>query len=120
LAVPGPPQIAAVPRPPPPSSATPAAIGSQYRSLLAGWLDGHKRYPENARQRGEQGRAVLRFRVDRTGRVLDYAVIGSTSFPDLDSAVEAMMRTANMPPFPSGMTETEIEVTVAIQFSLTR
>jgi protein TonB len=112
------PQVASIPRPAP---APPAAtISPDYRTLLSGWLESHKRYPEDARQRGEEGRAVLRFRVDRYGRVLDYAVVSSTGFADLDRAVEAMMRGATMPAFPPSMTMPEIEVSVTIRFGLSR
>jgi protein TonB len=95
-------------------------ISADYRSALAGWLESHKRYPESARQRGEQGRAVLRFRLDRSGRVIDYAVVSGTGYADLDATIEAMMRGATMPSFPASMTEPQIEVTVAIHFGLTR
>ena len=110
-----PPQMAAIPSPPPAPT-----ISSDYRAMLSGWLERHKRYPEEARQRGEEGRAVLRFRVDRSGRVLDYSVVGSTGFADLDAAVQAMMRGAVLPPFPPSMREPEIEVSVTIRFGLSR
>ncbi|HZK92369.1 MAG TPA: energy transducer TonB [Stellaceae bacterium] len=112
-------QVAAVPRLPPAPSPGPT-ISPDYRTVLSGWLEAHKRYPDDARQRGEQGRAVLRFRVDRYGRVIDYAVVSSTGFADLDAAVENMMRGATMPPFPASMTEPEIEVSVTIRFGLSR
>ena len=108
-----PPQVASIPPPAP-------TVSADYRTLLSGWLESHKRYPEEARQRGEQGRAVLRFRVDRYGRVLDYAVVSSTGYADLDQAVENMMRGATMPPFPPSMPEPEIEVSVTIRFGLAR
>jgi periplasmic protein TonB len=88
--------------------------------MLSSWLESHKHYPEEARQRGEEGRAVLRFRVARSGRVLDYSVVGSTGFADLDAAVQDMMRGASLPPFPPSMTEPEIEVSVTIRFGLNR
>jgi periplasmic protein TonB len=109
------PQMASIPSPPPAPTISP-----DYRSLLSGWLEAHKRYPEEARQRGEEGRAVLRFRVDRYGRVLDYAVVSSTGFADLDASVQNMMRGATMPPFPPSMREPEIEVSVTIRFGLAR
>jgi protein TonB len=107
--------MASVPSPPPAPT-----ISSDYRTLLSGWLESHKRYPEEARQRGEEGRVVLRFRVDRYGRVLNYQVVSSSGYGDLDQAVGNMMRGATMPPFPPSMTEPEIEVSVVIRFGLSR
>jgi len=95
-------------------------VSPGYRSLLSAWLESHKRYPESARARGEEGRAVLRFRVDRSGRVLNYALAASTGFADLDAAIDAMMRGATLPPFPADMAASDVEVSVTVRFSLTR
>lgn len=103
----------------PPPRPTPT-ISPDYRMALSNWLESHKRYPEVARQRGEQGSGVLRFRVDRTGHVLDYAVIHSTGYADLDNAIQEMMHGAVLPPFPPSMTEPEIEASVTIRFGLSR
>ena len=105
-----------------PQAASPAApateISDDYRGALRVWLEGHKNYPEAARQRGEKGRVGLRFSVERSGRVLDYAVISSSGYPDLDAAGEAMIRGAALPPFPADMTTPEIEVSVTVDFGL--
>jgi protein TonB len=95
-------------------------VSTGYISTLHGWLDSHKRYPESARARGEEGRAVLRFRVDRSGRVLNYALAGSTGYADLDASIDAMMRGATLPPFPADMTASDVEVSVTVRFALTR
>jgi protein TonB len=95
-------------------------VSGNYRAALSAWLEGHKRYPESARSRGEEGRAVLRFRVDRSGRVLNYALVGSTGFADLDASIDAMMRGATLPPFPADMTASDVEVSVTVRFALTR
>ena len=110
-----------MPAPAPPPVAAPApTISAGYRAELSAWLESHKRYPDSARERGEQGRVVLRFHVARSGRVLDYAVSGSSGYPDLDAAVDAMMRGATLPPFPADMAAPEIEVSVTVRFALTR
>ena len=109
--------MAATPVPAPVPSPE-ASVG--YRALLSAWLESHKRYPDAARQRGEEGRAVLRFSVDRSGRVLDFAVTSSSGYPDLDQSVEEMMRGATLPPFPAGMPQPEMQVSVTIRFSLRR
>ena len=104
-----------VPAPVPSSEVSPG-----YRALLSAWLDSHKRYPDSARQRGEEGRAILRFAVDRSGRVLSFAVAQSSGFPDIDASIEEMMRNATLPPFPATMTQSRIDVSVTVRFSLAR
>jgi protein TonB len=115
-------QTAAMPRIPMPAPVPRSApvVSPSYRAMLSAWLESHKRYPESARERGEEGRATLRFRVDRSGRVLNYAVASSTGYPDLDAAIDAMMRGALLPPFPADMTASDVEVSVTVHFSLTR
>ena len=113
------PQTAYAPTPVP-APVPSAEVSPGYRALLSAWLESHKRYPDSARQRGEEGRAVLRFAVDRAGRVLDFAVAHSSGYPDLDSSIEEMMRGAVLPPFPASMTQSRIDVSVTIRFSLAR
>jgi periplasmic protein TonB len=115
----GAPQTAFAPTP------APAPVPSHevtpgYLALLSAWLENHKRYPDSARQRGEEGRSVLRFTIDRSGRVIDFAVAGSSGYPDLDASIEEMMRGAVLPPFPANMTQPRIDVSVTIRFSLAR
>ena len=114
-----PPQTAAAATPVPAPVPSPEAAAG-YRALLSAWLESHKRYPEPARERGEQGHVVLHFLVDRSGRVLDYTVVSSSGYPDLDQSVEEMMRGATLPPFPPAMPEPRMEVSVTIRFSLRR
>jgi len=113
------PQTAYAPTPVP-APAPSSEVSPGYRALLSAWLDSHKRYPDSARQRGEEGRAILRFAVDRSGRVLSFAVAQSSGFPDIDASIEEMMRNATLPPFPAGMTQQRIDVSVTIRFSLAR
>jgi periplasmic protein TonB len=112
-----PPAQTAYARIPAPAPAV-SEVSAGYRALLGAWLERHKRYPEQARERGEEGRAVLQFTVDRSGRVLDFAVIRSSGYPDLDTAVESMMRDALLPPFPADMPQSSLKVAVGIRFSL--
>jgi TonB family protein len=98
----------------------PSKVSPDYRALLGAWLASHKRYPEQARERGEEGRAVLQFTVDRSGRVLHFSVTTSSGYAELDAAVESMMRGASLPPFPADMPQSSITVSVPIRFSLHR
>jgi periplasmic protein TonB len=119
LAPVAPPQTAAAATPVPAPAPSPEATAG-YRALLSAWLESHKRYPETARQHGEEGHAVLRFEIDRSGRVLDYAVISSSGYPDLDQSIDEMMQGATLPPFPAGMPQLRMQVSVTIRFSLRR
>lgn len=114
-----PPQTASAATPVPAPVPSPEASAG-YRALLSAWLESHKRYPDASRQRGEEGNAVLRFEVDRGGHVIEYAVTKSSGYPDLDASVEEMMRSATLPPFPAGMPQPRMEVSVTIRFSLRR
>lgn len=115
-------QTAMVPPQAVPLAPTPTGpvVSAGYRAALSAWLESHKHYPESARERSEEGRAVLQFRVTRSGRVLTYALLQSTGHPDLDAALDQMMRGASMPPFPADMAVPEVEVSVAIRFALAR
>jgi periplasmic protein TonB len=95
-------------------------FAANYRGMISAWFEAHKHYPDAARQQGEQGSVGLRFRVDRFGRVLNYALLTRTGYSDLDAGIDQMMRGAQLPPFPPGMTESQIEVSLTIRFSLVR
>jgi protein TonB len=118
---------APAPQVPPPAPA-PAAytppprpdLEAGYKASLGRWFESHKRYPDSAREHAEQGSAVVRFRVDPSGRVLSFSLAQSTGYPDLDRAVEAMLDGAQLPPFPAGLTLSSLDVAVTLRFSLTR
>ncbi len=46
-----------------------AAISPGWQSALGAWLQANKTYPDEARRRGDEGRATVRFTVSREGRV---------------------------------------------------
>jgi periplasmic protein TonB len=78
-------QSAAVPTMPAPD------FTANYRGMISAWFETHKHHPDAARQRGEEGSVGLRFRVDRFGRVLDYALLASTGYSDLDAGTDQMI-----------------------------
>ena len=62
---------------------------------------------------------LLGFSVDRNGRVLEHRVVRSSGYPALDQEVTSMIERAQpLPPFPASMTETRLDLTVPIRFSL--
>jgi periplasmic protein TonB len=92
----------------------------RYVAMVSAWLERHKRYPDSARERNEEGSVALRFRIERSGAVLGYTKLASTGYSDLDAGVDDMMRDARLPPFLPGMTESEVDISVTIRFNLTR
>jgi periplasmic protein TonB len=113
---------ASAPAPAPAAPATPAAVAAVSRgwqSALGAWLQQHRTYPQAARQDNEQGRAVVRFTVDRDGHVADVELVTSSGSRILDDAAQAMLRGANVPPFPAEMTQDQAVITVPLRYSLT-
>jgi periplasmic protein TonB len=92
----------------------------RYVAMVSAWLERHKRYPDSAREHGEEGSVALRFRIERSGAVLGYSKLASTGYSDLDAGIDDMMRDARLPPFLPGMTESEVDISVTIRFNLTR
>ena len=96
-----------------------AAAQANWQGLLLAHLERHKNYPRAARKRQEQGTSLLRFRMDRSGRVLSYALAGSSGYEALDAEVLAMIERAQpLPPLPAEVTEAVVEIVVPVQFAL--
>lgn len=96
-----------------------ASPSPAYLYLLFQQLERNKVYPHAARIRKEQGTALLRFVVDRQGRVLTHRIDRSTGHGDLDREVEEMLNRAQpLPVMPTDMMQAQIEIVVPIQFYL--
>ena len=97
---------------------TPGAAKS-YLSTVRAWLEAHKRYPRAARLRHHEGTVLLRFVLDRTGRVVSYQIERTSGFPLLDRAVEKLIQRASpFPAMPSDMEQQQLELIVPVAFSL--
>ncbi len=91
--------------------AAPAAgPGPEWRGALAAWLAAHRRYPEAARQRDEEG---------VVGRVTSVSVIRSSGSPVLDGAAKDMLAGQRVPA-PAGMAQPDATVSVNIRYALDR
>ncbi len=101
------------------SAARPARIAADWQHSVLGWLAAHKTYPDEARRRGEEGRVVLRFTVDRLGKVLGVELVSGSGSPRLDDAAQAMLHNASLPPFPAEMPQDRVTATVQIRYRLT-
>ncbi|MCK7576413.1 MAG: energy transducer TonB [Chromatiales bacterium] len=92
---------------------------ANYQGTLAAWLNRHKRYPDRARRLRQQGTVRVSFTIDRQGRLISHRIVGASGYPLLDQEVEALVRRASpMPPFPAGLTQSQLTITVPISFNL--
>lgn len=81
---------------------TGAGAQVDWRAAVLAALARVKRYPDDARDRGLTGRAVVTFTVSRDGSVGGVALAASSGVPVLDAATLAMPRRAALPPMPPG------------------
>jgi periplasmic protein TonB len=92
---------------------------STWRSQIAAILEHNKRYPQEARERREQGVAQLAFSIDREGRVLSSRIVTSSGFSALDEETLALVQRAR--PFPAPPPEvsgSEIKFTVQVRYGI--
>jgi protein TonB len=106
------------PAPAPAEAQSTPVVDPSWQSGVAAWLAAHKSYPEDARRRGEEGRVVIRFTVERSGQVLDAEVVGSSGSARLDAATLALLRGASLPAFPAPMTQGRVTITTSVRFTL--
>jgi protein TonB len=85
---------------------------------LSNWLERNKTYPEAARRYGDEGRASVRFTVDRDGKVRGVVLLRGTGSTVLDEAVQELLRSARVPAFPPTMAQPEVTVSVSIRYTL--
>lgn len=98
----------------PPSDAVP-----NWQGLILARLEREKKYPRAARMRRQEGVVQLRFRLDRDGNVLSYAIARSAGFALLDQEVLAMIQRAKrLPPPPPEIAQSPLELIVPVQFFL--
>ena len=89
---------------------------SNYRGLVAAHLARYKRFPTDARSRGDQGVASVAFSLDTGGRVSSVALVRGSGVASLDQEVQAMVHRAS--PFPAPPSGRPMSFTVPVSFRL--
>jgi protein TonB len=116
------------PAPPPPQVAVAPAVTAPprprvtpgYEGELVARLERALRYPRELRVRGIGGAPLVRFTLDRSGKVLAFSLVQSSGHRALDEEALATVRRADpLPPFPPEMTQGEHDFTVPLVFRLT-
>jgi protein TonB len=95
------------------------AAEQNWQSLLVSKLERAKRYPSEARARGEQGVAQLAFSIDRNGGVHNARIVHSSGSELLDSETLALIARAQpLPAPPAELAGTEIAIVVPIRYNI--
>jgi len=95
------------------------AAEQNWQSLLVSKLERAKRYPAEARARGEQGVAQLAFSIDRNGGVHNARIVRSSGSSVLDSETLALIARAQpLPAPPPELAGTEIAIVVPIRYNI--
>jgi protein TonB len=109
---------------PSPQAGNPAPSQAKvsWQSRLLAHLNRHKRYPEDARRRGQEGVVKLRFVVDGRGNVLRFELASRSGSHSLDRATLQMIRRAQpLPPPPAELLrDGSLEVVAPVVYSLQR
>lgn len=92
---------------------------TDYLALVQAWLERHKEYPRRAQLRRIEGTAVLRFVMDRDGKVLSFRLERGSGHAVLDEAVREMVERASpFPPLPAEIHQANLELVVPVSFYL--
>ncbi len=90
-----------------------------WKSQLVARLERAKRYPSEARARGEHGTAQLAFSVDRRGGVHHARIVRSSGSSLLDRETLALVaRAAPLPPPPPEVKGAQIAIVVPIRYDI--
>lgn len=87
-----------------------------FRAAVAQRVAGMKRYPPAARDRGEEGKPVVAFMLDRAGRLVSVSLAKSSGHADLDAETLAMVRRAA--PFPAPPPGAGLGFSLGVNFRL--
>lgn len=102
------------------SIADDAEVKALYEQTISLWIQKFRLYPEEARANGEQGRSVVRVRIDRRGNIRYSAIESSAGSELLDIATLDMVRRANpVPAVPDDYPDGEVfEFLIPVTYKL--
>lgn len=90
-----------------------------YYGIILTRLESVKRYPDEARKLGREGKVLVRFVLDRSGKVLSCRIEKGSGLAAIDREVMDMVRkAAPFPPFPDSIVRDELVLVAPVVFSL--
>jgi len=100
-----------------PTLSPPADQLSRYFALVKGIIESRKRYPEEAKRRGEEGTVVVSFTIDESGKPVNVRLASSSGSPSIDNETLRLIRSLKFPPPPDGK---PINLRVEVEYQLRR
>jgi protein TonB len=119
-AVPSVAMVPTIPAPPMAGAAVePSAAIRRWESGLVAHIERFKRYPAEARARGDHGSARVAFTIDRDGWVRESRILETSGSPELDRECLAMLARAQPMPKPPRQVQTgELSFVVPVRFNI--
>lgn len=91
----------------------------EYFGELMAWLNQHKRYPVELKQKKQEGIVEVEFTVDRSGQVTEMTIAKSCGHDLLDQAALQMLADATpLPPIPNFIDEDSLTLVIPVEYSL--
>ena len=90
---------------------------NRWESSVLRHLGQRRKYPADARQRGEEGRVVVQFTIDAGGNVQSVSVARSSGFASLDQAARDLVQASSpVPRPPEGMPKARLTIAMPIDY----
>ena len=101
------------------TTTTAARKESSWQKQIVTQLGKHRRYPAEARAKRHQGEALVRFTVDREGRVIASSIVSSSGSSLLDEeALGVLVRASPLPEPPEELVGTTFDLEIPIRFRI--
>jgi protein TonB len=100
-----------------PTLSPPADQLSRYFALVKGIIESKKRYPEEAKRRGEEGTVVVSFTIDESGNPVNVRLASSSGSSSIDNETLRLIRSLKFPPPPEGK---PVNLRVEVEYQLRR
>lgn len=112
-------RTAALPAAPVEGSRSSALSVQQWAGRISAAIERHKRYPAEAKSRGEQGTAEVVFSINRQGHLLSSKIVRSSGYAALDQETLATLQRAEpFPPPPPNHPGAHFDFKVPIRFNI--
>jgi protein TonB len=103
----------------PPQTRAMQSVVIRWQSELAAHIEHFKRYPAEARSRGDQGTAQVAFTIDHDGHLLSSRIVQSSGSATLDQETLAMLARAQpMPRPPDQLADAQLTFVVPVRFNM--